>query len=294
MKRYPDEVHKFIAENYQGRSTKELVELVNAKFGPIFTESKMKSYKANHKLKSGAPRGLPAGRPTELYPAEIKKFIEENHKGIGPKEMAEFLNKTFGTNYTKEQLKFYYGNHKISSGLTGYFQKGHTPANKGKKGYHAPGCEKGWFKKGHKPLNHKPVGSERVDRDGYTLVKVAEPNVWEPKHKVLWEKKNGKVPEGYVLTFLDGDKSNFTLDNLALISMAESLEITRSNLRSTNPEFTKTGILIAKVKIARSKRKKNLMGGRDDEKEIMQNDRGGKSHSQQSSEHKENDRCAAL
>ncbi len=111
---------------------------------------------------------------------------------------------------------------------------------------------------------------------------------------MLWEKKNGKVPEGYVLTFLDGDKSNFTLDNLALISMAESLEITRSNLRSTNPEFTKTGILIAKVKIARSKRKKNLMGGRDDEKEIMQDDRGGKSHSQQSSEHKENDRCAAL
>jgi hypothetical protein len=114
---------------------------------------------------------------------------------------------------------------------------------------------------------------------------------------VLWEKKNGKVPEGYVLTFLDGDKSNITLDNLALISMAESLEITRSNLRSTNPEFTKTGILIAKVKIARSKRKrkKNLMGGRNnEEKESMQDDTGGKSHSQQSSEHKENDRCAAL
>ena len=135
MKRYPEEVHKFIAENVQGRTTKELVELVNAKFGPIITESKMKSYKTNHKLKSGTPCGLPAGRPTELYPAEIKKFIEENHKGVGPKEMAELLNKTFGTSYTKEQLKSYYGNHKISSGLTGYFKTGHTPANKGKKGY---------------------------------------------------------------------------------------------------------------------------------------------------------------
>lgn len=261
MRRYPEEVHKFIAENVQGRTTKELVELVNAKFGPIFTESKMKSYKTNHKLKSGTPCGLPAGRPTELYPEEVKKFIEENHKGVGPKAMAELLNKTFGTNYTREQLKSYYGNHKINSGLTGYFKKGHTPANKGVKGYHTPGCEKGWFKKGQKPLNHKPVGSERIDVDGYTLIKTAEPNIWEPKHKVLWEEKNGKVPEGHVLTFLDGDKRNISLENLALITMAESLEITRSNLRSANPDFTKTGILIAKVKIARSKRKKNRIGG---------------------------------
>lgn len=237
MRRYPEEVHKFIAENVQGRTTKELVELVNAKFGPIFTESKMKSYKTNHKLKSGTPCGLPAGRPTELYPEEVKKFIEENHKGVGPKAMAELLNKTFGTNYTREQLKSYYGNHKINSGLTGY------------------------FKKGQKPLNHKPVGSERIDVDGYTLIKTAEPNIWEPKHKVLWEEKNGKVPEGHVLTFLDGDKRNISLENLALITMAESLEITRSNLRSANPDFTKTGILIAKVKIARSKRKKNRIGG---------------------------------
>jgi hypothetical protein len=78
---------------------------------------------------------------------------------------------------------------------------------------------------------------------------------------VLWEEKNGKVPEGHVLTFLDGDKRNISLENLALITMAESLEITRSNLRSANPDFTKTGILIAKVKIARSKRKKNRIGG---------------------------------
>jgi len=258
MKKYSEEIHRFIAENVQGRTTKELVELVNAKFGPIFTELKMKAYKKNHNLKSGTPTGLPAGRPTKLYPAEIKEFIEKNHKGVGPKDMAELLNKTFGTNYTKKQLKSYYKNHKINSGLTGHFQKGHIPANKGLKGYYSPGCEKGWFKKGHKPINHKPIGSERIDKDGYTLVKVAEPNVWKLKHKVIWEEKNGKVPEGYVLTFLDGDKNNITLDNLALISMAESLELTRSNLRSTIPEFAKTGILIAKVKVARNKRKKTL------------------------------------
>lgn len=256
MRRYPDEVHKFIAENVKGRTTKELVELVNAKFGQLFTESKMKSYKTNHKLKSGTPCGSPAGRPTNLYPEEIRNFIEEKHTGIGPKDMAELLNKTFGTSYTQTQMKSYYGNNDINSGLTGYFYKGHTPANKGMRGYHAPGSEKGWFKKGQEPINHKPVGSERVDVDGYTLIKTEEPNVWIPKHKVIWEEKNGKVPEGHVLTFLDGDKSNITLDNLELITMAESLELTRSELRSENPEFTKTGILIVKVKTTSNKLKK--------------------------------------
>ncbi len=255
MSRFPEEVHKFIAQNVKGTTTKDLVELVNAKFGTIFTESKMKSYKTNHKLKSETPGGLPSGRPTELYPEEIQNFIEENHTGVGPKGMTELLNKTFGTNYTLMQMKSYYGNHNIDSGLKGYFPKGNIPANKGIKGYHSPGSEKEWFPKGHITINHKPVGSERIDVDGYTLIKTAEPNIWTPKHKVIWEEKNGKVPEGHVLTFLDGDRGNITLDNLSLITMAESLQITRLNLRSSNPEYTKTGILIAKVKIARNGRR---------------------------------------
>lgn len=256
MKRYPKEVKAFIAEHVKGTTTKDLVVLVNETFGPIFTESKMKSYKSNNKLKSGTPIGLPAGRPTKLYPKEIKEFIKANHVGVGPKDMMDQLNKTFGTSYSREQIKHYYGNHGINSGLDGQFPKGHIPPNKGRKGYHSPGSEKGWFKKGHRPVNHKPLGSERVDVDGYTLIKTAEPNVWRPKHKVIWEEKNGEVPEGCVLTFLDADKLNINLENLALITMAESLELTRSNLRSENAEFTKTGILIVKVKKARIERKK--------------------------------------
>lgn len=250
MRKYPEEVHNFIKDNVKGSTTKELVELVNLKFGKLFTEEKMKSYKANHKLKSGTPGGIPAGRPTDLYPEEIQRFIKENHVGNGPKDMMRLLNNIFGTSYTHMQMKAYYKNRHISSGLTGYFNKGNVPQNKGQKGYHSPGCEKGWFLKGNIPINHKPVGSERVDVNGYTLIKTAEPNVWSLKHKIIWEEKNGKVPEGHVLTFLDGDKSNITLDNITLITMAESLELTRSGLRSKNPEYTKTGILIVKVRKA--------------------------------------------
>ena len=41
------------------------------------------------------------------------------------------------------------------------------------------------FKKGHVPKNHKPVGYERITRDGYIEVKTAEPNVFELKHRLV-------------------------------------------------------------------------------------------------------------
>lgn len=50
------------------------------------------------------------------------------------------------------------------------------------------------FKKGHVPKNHKPVGYERITRDGYIEVKTAEPNVFELKHRLVWIEHNGEIP----------------------------------------------------------------------------------------------------
>lgn len=258
MKKYLQKVKDFITENVKGTTTKDLVMLVNATFGTDFTEGQLHTYKSRYKLKSGTKCGMPIGT-SKVYPENIRSFIENNCTGVGPKDMAKLLNRTFGTNYKSTQIKAYYGNHNVDSRVNGQFEKGHIPPNKGRKGYHSLGSEKGWFQKGHDPANHKSVGSERIDTDGYTLIKTKEPNVYTPKHKVIWEEKNGKVPKGHVITFLDGDKGNITLENLALITMAESLELTRSKLRSSNAEFTKTGILIVKVKTVRSKRKKNCI-----------------------------------
>lgn len=258
MRRYSEEVKKYIEANVKGRATSELVKMVNSKFGLDFNENRMRAYKKNHKLRSGVSTGWPKGHASKQYPREIKKYIYSNYKGVGNKEMAERLNKIFGTAYTTKQLNAYYKNHKLNSGLTGRFKKGHVPANKGRKGYCPPGCEKGWFKKGRTPLNHKPVGSERKAVDGYILIKTAEPNVWKPKHKVIWEKEHGSIPKSHVLIFLDGDKENICLENLKLVTKAESLIMNREGLRSEEAEYTKTAALIAKVKAAGYEKRKQL------------------------------------
>ena len=97
----------------------------------------------------------------------------------------------------------------------GRFRKGTVPPNAGRKGYCPPGSEKGHFRKGGEPHNTKWLGHERISKDGYVEVSVAETNPhtgygrrYVQKHRWLWEKANGPVPEGHCLKSLDGDKTN--------------------------------------------------------------------------------------
>ena len=58
-----------------------------------------------------------------------------------------------------------------------------------------------------------------------------------------------------MVSFLDGNKDNCDIDNLALIDNKENLELNRSNLRFSNAEFTGAGVAIGKVKVAARQRR---------------------------------------
>lgn len=259
-RRYPKDFHDFMREYVPGHTAVEISEEVKRRLNIEISPSAVKSYKTNNKLKSGTPTGLPKGHPSDQFPQYIKDYIVKHHKGVGPTEMAEKLNKRFETSYTARQLNAYYKNHGIKSGLTGKFEKGHIPLNKGKKIENVhPNSAATQFKAGHKPHNKMPIGSIIMKADGYMYQKIGEgARDWKQKHLLVWEEANGPVPEGYVLNFKDGNRENYTLENLALLSKAEHLELTRLGLRSTNPDLTETGILIAKVKCAEREKTKQI------------------------------------
>lgn len=104
---YPPELHTFVAEHASGTNDRDLTELINARFGNGYiTEPQVKAYRSNHHL----PSGLPKGRATyfsKKFPEPIVRYIMANHIGIGPTEMADKLNKEFGTGYTASQLNGY-------------------------------------------------------------------------------------------------------------------------------------------------------------------------------------------
>ena len=259
---YTPEMHEFLLANYKGISTSELTDRFNNHFGVNFSKARIKNYKNYRHLRSGAPRNQKKGT-SRIFPKEVSDYIYANYKGVGPKEMAERLNKKFGTSYTKSQLKGFYGNHHLNSGITGRFEKGNVSHNKGKKGQCAPGCEKTWFKKGNIPGNHKEVGTERTTIYGYIEVKVAEPNKWRAKHHVIWEQHNGPIPEKHVVCFRDGDKTNLNIDNLILVHRGTSAVMNNNGLGNCTEErfdlaltYAETKRAIAAAKRAKKERRK--------------------------------------
>ena len=112
----------------------------------------------------------------------------------------------------------------LKIGKNARFTKGSIPKNKGKKWneYMSPEGQqkilKSCFKKGNIPHNHRPVGSERINVEGYIEVKTQEPNVFELKHRVVWEQHHGKIPKGCNIQFKDGNRQNCAIENLYMIS----------------------------------------------------------------------------
>lgn len=193
------------------------------------------------------------------YTDEMKQFILDNYKGRYNQELADLFNQKFNTNITSRTIKSYKANNKLNSGLTGKFRKGQTPHNKGKK-MPKEVYEKvkhTMFAKGNVPPNHRPVGSERISKDGYIEVKVAEPNKWRLKQRVVYEETKGKIPEGCPIIFLDGNKRNFDIDNLRCITRSELLYLNCNGLNNSN-EITETGILMARLDRAKNKKKQEL------------------------------------
>jgi len=188
-----------------------------------------------------------------IYTEEQAKFIADNVKGVSNKDLARMFNIRFNLNVKPSTIKSYKGNHKLSGGIDTRFKPGSIPFNKGKKKFWVGG-EETQFKKGNKPHNYLPVGTERVNGDGYVDIKIADPNVWRGKHILIWEAKNGPVPKKHAVLFGDGNNRNFDINNLILVSRNQLLIMNRNNLIKNDADLTRTGLIIADLHQKISKR----------------------------------------
>lgn len=192
--------------------------------------------------------GSPKGVSQHKYTPEQLEFIRINIKKMTWKELTRLFNEKYGTNLSCKALAATGKRYGIKSGRTGCFQKGNIPWNKGMKGWKAPRTERTQFRKGNIPQTYLPIGTEVVDSGGYVKVKIADPNKWEYKHRLIWEKHHGRpVPPGYAVIFGDGNNRNFDPENLLLVSRAQLVRMNQNGLIKNDAELTKTGMLIADI-----------------------------------------------
>lgn len=96
------------------------------------------------------------------------------------------------------------------------------------------------------------VGTEHI-RNGYVLVKVEDKKGrrgehvdrtnWQFKHRVLWEKYNGrKIRPDETVVFLDGDRTNFSKENLYLVKTKWMPLLNNNGWLNNGPELALAGI----------------------------------------------------
>lgn len=147
------------------------------------------------------------------------------------------------------------------------FKKGQPAFNKGLKrgkGW-APGrMAEGQFKKGamagRAQKLWKPVGSERISKDGYLERKIHDTDFgdlpsneanrlrqrrWRAVHLVVWEEAHGPLPKGYAVCFKDGNKRNIALDNLEMVKRSDLMR--RNTIHNLPPELKQTVQLLGRV-----------------------------------------------
>lgn len=159
------------------------------------------------------------------YTKEEKQFLKSFIPGHTYKETENEFEKKFSKRITRNQLKAFSRYYHIRTGINS-----------------------GRIKKGSIPKNYRPIGSEKILKSGYVLIKTADPGKWEMKHKFVWEQKHGKIPKGYTLLFADRNQQNVTLDNLRLVSRKTQVVMAHEGLLSCGAEYIDTAIAIAELK----------------------------------------------
>jgi len=186
----------------------------------------------------------------KLWLPDEVRYLEKSYPDVPMVQMVSFLNRSASKISNKANslgLKrsesFFESEHsgRIKKGeVIGketQFSKGIAGWNKGKKQseYMKPEeiekTKATRFQKGLVPHNLKPIGYERITRDGYIEVKVRDSKTdsknknFELKHRIIWQQHHGEIPEGMNVEFVAGaDRLNFTIDDLVLRTKAENLK----------------------------------------------------------------------
>lgn len=209
---YTEEEVEWLKENVYGVRHEELARRFNERFG-----TNVNRYNIRNML---TRRGIKNGLNQSDLTKEMKQFVFDNYKGISNQELADRVNKEFGTNFTTRKFMDFKWANNLQSGYQ------YQP----------------WLKW------QKEHMDETIRQDGYVYIKVG--TNWYAKQRWVYEQAYGKLQPGEVLIFKDGDSTNCDLDNL--IKVRKSVLCRVSSLLTDDKEINNslilTGLVLDKIK----------------------------------------------
>jgi hypothetical protein len=203
------------------------------------SESAIKT-KAHHLKLKKAPGFAYASNKT--WTLEEDQFLITHYPTMTERQLSNALGKTISSiSNRRAVLKLSKEENK------GYFHKGGTSFNKGKKQAEFMSSESiertkaTRFQKGHMPPNtlYDYAVTQRTDSHGntYLFIRLAKAK-WDLLHRWMWICSHGNIPKGHVVAFKDGNHANCQLDNLEMITMEDNMRRnTIHNLLAQAPDL---------------------------------------------------------
>ena len=98
-------------------------------------------------------------------------------------------------------------------------------------------------------MSNLPIGTERVKDRDRIYVKVAK-NKWIYKQRYIYEQYHKvKLTSNDFIVFLDGDKTNFNIDNLYKITRYEAAHLGNICAHSKSKDVRRVSIDVAKLMV---------------------------------------------
>ena len=230
-----------------------------------------------------------ASEPRKFWTAEENEILRRLYSDEPTPVVAAALGRSVATTYAhanalglKKSEEYLAGPHACrlrrgdNVGKAFRFNPGQVPPNKGLR---RPGWAPGRMKEtqfqkgalsGRARQLLKPVGAERISKDGYLERKMHDAipvgvsrqeanrlrqRRWRAVHLIVWEDANGPLPKGFAVCFKNGDKRDIRLDNLELIKRADLMQ--RNTIHNLPPELKETVQLLGRVNRQIRKRERN-------------------------------------
>ena len=170
------------------------------------------------------------------YTAEMTVWLKTHANGTEWSDLAADFNRHFGLSKTPRQIR----NHCHDNGIhNGIYHARSTTMNK-----------------------RRPIGSTRLDKDGYVVIKVADPCIWKRAQLVEWEKYHEPIDiRKEMLIFLDGNRQNYQIENLYKIPRKYIGTLNKYNLlQYITSETIEVIMTIVKLSVARWDAEKEKYG----------------------------------
>lgn len=202
---------------YDYPSYKTLAKAYNKEFGTNIAETTIGTH-VKHDMGVTKPR-----MTGEYLTEEQKAFIEDVYPKHSVKETTKMFNERFGTSRTKATMRNYAQRHglKVDERVATQSKLAAVRAEGSKRA-------------------ERKIGDVRFD-GRYWVIKTEEG--WKTANRAVWGEHYGKVQEGCAVIHLDGDPSNYSIENLMEVPIRHLGLLDVNGLRSENAEITKTGVI---------------------------------------------------